>query len=120
MSRYGRRCAPGRWRWRCWRRAQRRGRRTWAFASSTGRSALSALAEDGFDLLLTDLRLPDIPGTTVIEQAWNTRPDLPVIVTSGELSAGAGFSPAAGRLAVLPKPFTLAELVAQVQRLLDG
>lgn len=88
--------------------------------AADGESALSALAEDGFDLLLTDLNLPDIPGTAVIEQARNTRPDLPVIVTSGELSAGAGFDPAAGRLAVLPKPFTLAELVAQVQRLLDG
>ncbi|MFO1145422.1 MAG: ATP-binding protein [Rhodospirillales bacterium] len=86
-----------------------------------GESALAALAEDGgFDLLLTDLQLPDITGTAVIEQARNARPDLPVVIMSGELGAGAGLDPAVGRLAVLPKPFTLVELIAQVQRLLDG
>lgn len=85
-----------------------------------GESALSALAEYGYDLLLTDLQLPDLPGTAVIEQARSARPDLPVVVISGELSAGEGLDPAFGPLAVLPKPFTLVELVAQVQRLLDG
>jgi len=86
-----------------------------------GESALSALAEDGgVDLLLTDLRLPDIAGTAVIEQARSARPDLPVVIISGELNAGKGLDPAVGRLAVLSKPFTLVELVAQVQRLLDG
>ncbi|MFO1156248.1 MAG: hypothetical protein U1E43_05510, partial [Rhodospirillales bacterium] len=69
---------------------------------------------------LTDLQLPDITGTAVIEQARNARPDLPVVIMSGELGAGAGLDPAVGRLAVLPKPFTLVELIAQVQRLLDG
>ena len=88
--------------------------------AADGESALSALAgEEGIDLLLTDLRLPDIPGTAVIEQARRARPELPVVLISGELTAEEALDPADGRLSVLAKPFTLAELVAQAQRLLE-
>ena len=88
--------------------------------AADGESALSALAgEGGIDLLLTDLKLPDIPGTAVIEQARRARPELPVVLISGELTAEEALDPTDGRLSVLAKPFTLAELVAQAQRLLE-
>ena len=86
-----------------------------------GARAVQALQQPGqpFDLLLIDLKLPDVPGTEVIRQARSRRPDLPVVVISGELNAGEALDPADCRLSLLAKPFTLAELVARVRCLLE-
>ena len=42
-----------------------------------------------------------------------------MVLISGELTAEEALDPTDGRLSVLAKPFTLAELVAQAQRLLE-
>lgn len=97
--------------------------RRWVVAEvEDGASAIQALRrpDQTFDLLLTDLKLPDMPGTEVIRQARLDRPDIPVVVISGELGTGEAFNPGDRRLLLLNKPFTLTDLVAQVQRLLAG
>jgi CheY-like chemotaxis protein len=51
-------------------------------------NALNMINENHFDLILTDLRLPDIHGTTIIEKIRqsSTNTQTPIIVISGESS----------------------------------
>jgi len=49
----------------------------------TGKSALAALENNGIDLVVADLRLPDIDGMEVIRHIRETRPGTEMIVISG-------------------------------------
>ncbi len=69
------------------------------------------------DLILLDLRMPLIDGHTFrrIQQGhpqWRT---IPVVVMSADIQVHATAA-ALGMAAVLPKPFTVPELLAMVQR----
>jgi DNA-binding response OmpR family regulator len=52
------------------------------FAES-GKQAVHLLEQQAFDLLLTDLKMPDIDGMQVVAAAKQRQPDLPVIVLTG-------------------------------------
>lgn len=49
----------------------------------TGRSALATLENDGINLMVADLRLPDIDGMDVVRHARETKPDTGIIIISG-------------------------------------
>jgi len=49
----------------------------------TGEEAVHALAQFAFDVVVTDLRLPGIDGTVVLEAAVDRYPDIVVIVMTG-------------------------------------
>src|SRR5262245_34565535 len=51
--------------------------------AESGEAALERLAEFAFDIMVTDLRLPGIDGSAVIEQALARYPELIVIVVTG-------------------------------------
>src|SRR6476619_995356 len=51
--------------------------------AATGEQALDELAEFAFDVVVTDLRLPGIDGTRVIEAAVGRYPDIIAIVVTG-------------------------------------
>lgn len=87
----------------------------------TGRGALARLRERRFDVVLLDLRMPDMDGRTVLKEltADAALASTPVIV----FSAHADPSIAAemhdlGCSAFLTKPFTLEELLAAVESVL--
>jgi CheY-like chemotaxis protein len=78
-----------------------------------GREALARLANERFDVMVTDIYMPEIDGIELIVQARGLHPRMQVIAISG----GAEFafdSLRAARLLgaahVLPKPFKLAQL----------
>ncbi len=48
-----------------------------------GREALEKIAALPVDVVVMDVRMPDLDGLAVLERARQTRPDLPVIVMSG-------------------------------------
>jgi len=85
-------------------------------------SAEEALAcDEDFDLLLADLTLPGQSGLDLAKILIAKRPSLPVICTSGvpeaaDLLLEAGLH---GRVAFLPKPHGIRELVDLVERLLS-
>jgi DNA-binding response OmpR family regulator len=73
----------------------------------TGGSALTTLENDGIDLLLADLRLPDIDGMEVIRQVKEKKPETEVIVITGYSTVSSAVE--AMKLGVydyLAKPFT--------------
>src|SRR2546425_9633418 len=51
--------------------------------AESGEAALARLAEFAFDVVVTDLRLPGIDGTAVIDAAVGRYPDIIAIVVTG-------------------------------------
>jgi DNA-binding response OmpR family regulator len=78
-----------------------------------------AAAETGrkFDLLVTELTLPEISGRTVAGFITTRRPETPVLYLC---DGGAGPSVEQPGVVALEKPFSLEELVEAVQRLLGS
>ena len=51
--------------------------------AGTGEAALAKLADFAFDVIITDLRLPGIDGSAVIDAALDRYPDIVAIVVTG-------------------------------------
>lgn len=82
----------------------------------TGQSALDKCKEKDFDLLLADLRLPDIDGMEVIKQLKRDRPQTETIVITGYPSVSSAVeSVKAGVFDYLRKPFTEDEVRGAVK-----
>jgi two-component system cell cycle sensor histidine kinase/response regulator CckA len=88
--------------------------------ASDGASALTALADETFELMLLDVTMPDMNGIEVVREARARGHRLPIVLTSGysdfpletrlEPQTYSGF---------LAKPFTLEQLVIAVERALE-
>ena len=75
--------------------------------AGTGELAMKAFRQKRFDLLVADLRLPDIDGMEVIKQVKEAKPETEVIVITGYGTTATAVE--AMKLGVhdfLPKPFT--------------
>jgi DNA-binding NtrC family response regulator len=87
--------------------------------ATTGRGALDAFSQKGFDLLIADLRLPDIDGMDVIKQVKQKRPETVVIVITGYSTVySAVEAMKMGAFEYLPKPFTDEEFMDAVDKAL--
>jgi CheY-like chemotaxis protein len=88
------------------------GHQVWT--TTEGAAAVTLLAERTFDLLLTDLGMPEMSGWDVAREARRIRPDLPVLMVSGW---GAEIDPQqvaeSGVAEVIQKPYTF-ETIHQV------
>jgi DNA-binding response OmpR family regulator len=83
--------------------------------ATTGRGALDYFGQKPYDLLVADLRLPDIDGMEVIQKAKGKDPDLQVIIITGYGSVPSAVG--AMKLGVfdyLSKPFTSNQFVDSV------
>ncbi len=56
----------------------------------SGAEALARVTNQEFDVVLLDMRLPDMDGNQVLREIKQIRPDLPVIILSGHASTTAG------------------------------
>jgi DNA-binding response OmpR family regulator len=73
----------------------------------TGGSALDTFNKKGFDLLVADLRLPDIDGMEVVRRVKEKKPQTEVIVITGYSSVDSAVEAMKlGAFEYLPKPFT--------------
>ena len=76
-------------------------------------------APHNFDLVLTDLAMPGMPGDQFAARVLATRPDIPVALVSGYLEPGRQASlQSAGIRAVLEKPLGMDTLAPALARLL--
>ena len=81
-----------------------------------GASALAAIRDGGFDLVVLDLGLPHIDGIEVIRQARRAGADVPILVLSArERSRDRTLGLDAGADDYLGKPFDVQELLARVR-----
>ena len=99
-------------------------RKGFAVSSFTDpRQAAIALRErpEAFDLLVTDYNMPGYCGVDLLREARQIRPDLPVALASGYVTAEIEQSAIAeGARALIHKPNDVDELCDTVQRLLRG
>lgn len=86
-----------------------------------GDEAIDILKQRQFDLVITDLRMPRVPGEEVVKTAREISPDTKVIVISGYSSLyTASQSVSSGACAFLSKPFSIKELIQAVTSALEG
>jgi two-component system response regulator HydG len=84
------------------------------------REALVAVARDPVDLLVTDLRMPEVDGLALLEASRKAAPDRPVIVMTAYGAVDTAVeSIRRGAYHYLSKPFKLEELLVFVERALD-
>jgi len=82
--------------------------------------ALKALEERPFDLLLTDLKMPEMDGVEALRRAHEIDPDLPIILMTAHASIPTAIEAIrAGAFDYVEKPFDNVELKALVARALD-
>jgi heterodisulfide reductase subunit A len=87
--------------------------------AETGQEAVDALNETDFDLMVVDLRLPDMDGMDVVRKTWDKKPEAKVIVTTGYSTVDSAMDVMrSGVSDYLPKPFTEEELMSMVRRVL--
>jgi len=99
------------------------GERHRVVTATSGREALERLSSGHFDVILTDIRMPDIDGRALyqeIERRWPGRARRVVFVTGDTLaSALREFVHASGR-PVIEKPFLPSEVRRVIAELADG
>ncbi|GAB1688479.1 PAS domain S-box protein [Krasilnikovia sp. M28-CT-15] len=81
--------------------------------------AALTLADEPFDLLLTDVLMPQMSGPELAERFKARQPDIPVLFVSGYTDGNAGVRRATGGI-LLHKPFTTESLLGSVQDALTG
>ena len=79
----------------------------------SGDDALRAVLDGGFDVVLTDVRMPGMDGVTVMHEIQRLRPGLPVVMMSGHTDVVADEMIAEGASAWVDKPFTDPDKVIQ-------
>ena len=90
--------------------------------AADGQAAFEIAAHMPFDVLVTDLAMPRMPGWELIPRLRASRPDLPIVVMTGFLPPGVADrldAAGPGPLVLLQKPFdlgTLIDAVAEVSR----
>ena len=98
----------------------RRGYRVLQAHSGSEASRISAEFPTPIDALVTDWRMPDLNGDELARQLLVDRPELKIIVMSGHPDAADVIASFAKDQALfLRKPFSPAQLVESITRLLD-
>ena len=90
-------------------------------AVNNGKKALEQFKKSKFDLVITDVVMPNGSGSVVIDWLRRERPDIPVLVMSGyteDEQVRRGVS--TGELPFLRKPFSAADLVLATREVLQN
>jgi len=87
--------------------------------SENGQDGLTLLNAESFDLILLDLKLPDIDGMEVLRRAPDRFPDTPVIIITGYATVRSAVEAVkAGAFDYVSKPFAPDELEVAVHKAL--
>ncbi len=87
--------------------------------AATGQEAMNLLENNRFDIALVDLFLPDISGRKLMENIKRKRPDIAVIIMTGNASIDSAVKTLRqGAYDYLRKPFDPAELVQTIKNAL--
>jgi len=87
--------------------------------AADGYTALDKLQSGTFDLLITDLKMPQMDGMTLIRRARQLRPNLRVVIITGVPSEASAIDAInLGVSGYLPKPFGVSQVQATVARAL--
>jgi two-component system, OmpR family, response regulator len=86
--------------------------------AADGNKALALLQKSRFDLVITDVLIPNQSGFVLVARIRVTWPHMPILLISGQLSPEVGKLISKGDTQFIQKPIDPVELVAIVKRLL--
>lgn len=89
-------------------------------AVDRGTAALPLLESERFDLLLTDIVMPELDGIELAQRAATIAPDLRVMFITGFAAVALKAGRRAPEAKVLSKPFHLKDLVMEVDRMFQS
>jgi len=93
----------------------------YTFKAVSVKEALSILKSNRIDLLITDIKMPDVDGFELMKYVSEHYPSMPILVISGYVSAKEALEMGkSGVIDYLVKPFTKDELQASVSKSLSG
>ena len=72
--------------------------------------ALKAITNKPFDIVLTDMKMPDVVGAEIIKRIFDTKPGIKLIAMSGDTSFDKLPSDLRANIPFLRKPFRLQEV----------
>lgn len=84
-----------------------------------GTAALPLIEQEHFDLLLTDIVMPEMDGIELAQKAGEIRPALRVMFITGFAAVTLKAGKTMPQARVLSKPFHLRDLVLEVDRLFE-
>ncbi|WP_263786177.1 hybrid sensor histidine kinase/response regulator [Salinibacter grassmerensis] len=82
-------------------------------------AALRVMQKEAIDLVITDLRMPEMSGLDLIRRLQEQHPDLPIVAASGVADGRTEEALEAGAQTFLAKPFTAEKLEAALQEALQ-
>jgi len=88
-------------------------------AVDRGTAAIPLLETEHFDLLLTDIVMPEMDGIELAQRAGDMAPDLRVMFITGFAAVTLKAGKAVPQARVLSKPFHLRDLVLEVDRMFE-
>jgi DNA-binding NtrC family response regulator len=89
-------------------------------ASLTGREGMESIQTGAYDLILLDMKLPDMDGMEILKTLRETKPGLPVIVMTGYSTVqSAVVAMKLGAFDYLAKPFADDELILVVKKAIE-
>jgi two-component system response regulator HydG len=85
-----------------------------------GKEAIEKIGADGFDLLITDIKMPGLDGIGLLEKVRESHPETEVIIVTGFGSVDSAVDAMKrGAYDYITKPFNLDELVLKVRKITD-
>ncbi len=88
--------------------------------AGNGLIGLQKCAEGNFDLVISDILMPEMDGITMMEKIKEGRPELPIILITGYAKQyTARKATEAGASDFLTKPFRNAEIITAVRKALN-
>ena len=89
-------------------------------AVDRGTEAMRLLLAERFDLLLTDIVMPEMDGIELAQKASGIAPEMKVMFITGFAAVALRSNATPPQARVLSKPFHLRDLVAEVDRLFQS
>jgi excisionase family DNA binding protein len=87
--------------------------------TADGKSALESIRNDGYKLLIADLRMPGMDGLTLIRQVKQINPHLPIIIITGYSSESSAIEAVnLGVAGYLTKPVGIPQVLAAAAKAL--
>lgn len=91
-----------------------------AVTASSGEEGLEALSKEGFDLVLSDLRMPGIDGIKLLKKIKETSPETEVIIMTGQATVETAIEALkGGAYDYILKPFNVSELSSSARKCLE-
>ena len=89
-------------------------------SAANGREAMEKVAQGHFDVVITDVHMPEMDGITLTRELALRFSDLPVMIMTGQLDEHCRKSALlAGAREVLRKPFEISEFMLRLHKMVD-